>query len=252
MEYNREMIKNGIPAEIAELRVYDELDSTNSEAKRYALSGGKTPALFVADRQTAGRGRMGRSFYSPEGVGIYMSLLLSVKESLDDTLLMTTAAAVAVRRAVYSVCGRDTDIKWVNDLYLDGKKVCGILCELLGNEKMMIVGVGINLSTSDLPLEIAEIAGSLGVVGENVREVLCAECASELYRIWRELPSDTFSEEYRKHSLVLGKEISYTQNGETCFGTAADIDSKGRLHVTDRNGDTHILASGEISVRLRK
>ncbi|MBQ8850183.1 MAG: biotin--[Clostridia bacterium] len=253
MTYNKEKIKNAIPAEIAELRIYAETDSTNTEAKKYALSGGSAPSLFVADRQTAGRGRMGRSFYSPEGTGIYMSLLLPAHDSLADTLLMTSAAAVAVRRAIRAVTGRETDIKWVNDLYLGGRKVCGILCELIAreNEKMIIVGVGINLSTADFPSDIADIAGSLGVSEVDARNALCAACATELYNVWKELPSADFIEEYKQYSMVLGKEIRYVENGKSYEGIAVDIDNRGRLYVKDKDESTHILASGEISVRVR-
>lgn len=248
MTYNEEVIKKGIPSDVSRVFLYEEIDSTNTEAKRYALSGGCAPALFVADRQTSGRGRMGRSFYSPEGTGIYMSLLLPVKESPEDTLLMTSAAAVAVRRAIRFVCGREVGIKWVNDLYLNDRKICGILCELLADRGMMIVGVGINLSTEDFPTEISHIAGSLGVSGAEVRDALCAACTTELYRIWRELPVADFIEEYRQGSVVLGREVRYTENGQTYYGRAVDIDDRGRLYVEDSQGHPHILASGEISL----
>ena len=248
MIYSEEAIRKGIPSEIGGVFVYDEIDSTNTEAKRYALSGGTAPALFVADRQTSGRGRLGRSFYSPEGTGIYMSLLLPVKERLEDTLLMTTAAAVAVRRAIRSVCGIETGIKWVNDLYLNDRKVCGILCELLGGESMMIVGVGINLSTRDFPSDISHKAGSLGVLGEGVREALCAACASELYGMWSELQTVGLVEEYKQGSIVIGREVCYVENGQTYYGKAVDIDDRGRLYVEDNTGVIHTLASGEISL----
>ncbi len=240
--------------EVADVRIYAETDSTNSEAKRYAVSGGRAPALFLADRQTAGRGRLGRSFYSPEGSGLYMSLLLPTKPELADTVLMTSAAAVAVRRAILSVTGKDTGIKWVNDLYLNGRKVCGILCELLSSERMMIVGVGINLSNGDFPEEIAHVAGSLGVSDPNgeLRDTLAARCAKELLEIWETLGDGGFMDEYRKNSIVLGDEIIYTENGVSRSGLAVDIDSRGRLTVKDSDGITHLLSSGEISVRPSK
>lgn len=240
--------------EVAEVRIYEETDSTNSEAKRYAVSGGRAPALFLADRQTAGRGRLGRSFYSPEGTGLYMSLLLPAKAELTDTVLMTSAAAVAVRRAILSVTGIDTGIKWVNDLYLDGRKVCGILCELLGTEKMIIVGVGINLSDGGFPEDIAHIAGSLGITDPDgaLRDTLAARCVKELTSVWETLGDGDLIDEYKKHSTILGNEVIYTENGVSRSGLAVDIDSRGRLIIEDAEGINRVLASGEISVRPSK
>lgn len=251
MEDRLNRIKDLLSREVKEVRLYSETDSTNSEAKRYSLSGGCAPALFIADRQSAGRGRLGRSFYSPDGTGLYMSLLLPAKTELADTVLMTSAAAVAVRRAILSVTGKDTGIKWVNDLYLDGRKVCGILCELIGAEKMMIVGVGINLCDGGFPEEIAHIAGSLGIADPDgeLRDMLAVRCVKELTAIWETLGVGTFIDEYRKHSTVIGDEIVYIENGISRSGLAVDIDSRGRLIVKDAEGITHVLASGEISVR---
>ncbi len=250
--YDRNWITAHIPAEAGELFLYSEIDSTNTEARRHALRGSGS-AVFLADRQLSGRGRMGRSFYSPRGSGIYLSLLLPLEGNPEDILLMTSAAAVAVRRAIFAATGRETGIKWVNDLYYNEKKVCGILCESVqsAERRYVIVGVGINLSTEIFPDEIAAVAGSLGVLGEDKRGELAALCISELYRIWSNISDTVFMEEYRQYSTVLGKEITYTENGVTYGGVAENIDERGRLYVRDGQGSVRILASGEISIRMK-
>ena len=250
--YGKEWIKAHIPAEAGELFLYGEIDSTNSEARRRAMDGSGA-AVFLADRQSAGRGRMGRSFYSPGGSGIYLSLLLPLDGNPEDILLMTSAAAVAVRRAIFSATGRETGIKWVNDLYYREKKVCGILCEAVRTAERfyVIIGVGINLYTEVFPDELASVAGSLGVCGEDKRGELAALCISELYKIWNNISDSSFIEEYRRYSTVLGKEITYTENGVTYEGVAESIDERGRLYVRNDRGGVHILASGEISIRTK-
>ena len=252
MEYDKKLLKKILPKKISVVRIFDEVDSTSSEARRYALCGECKNALFISDRQSGGRGRMGRSFYSPSDTGIYLSLLLPAPSQAYDLLSVTSAAAVAVRRAILSVTGVSTGIKWVNDLYLNGKKVCGILCETLSEQKAMIIGVGINLYPSPLPAEISDIAGAI-LDTENVtglREALAAKVAEELLIITSQKDNDKLWREYKENSIVLGREIRYIQNGVSYSGIATDIDSYGRLFVTDPEGNTQILSSGEISVRF--
>ncbi len=250
--YDSEKLRAALPSETDELFIYEETDSTSTEARRYAARGGSGAAVFLADRQTAGRGRMGRSFYSPEGTGVYLSLLLPKGEACGDALLMTSAAAVAVRRAIFKTTGKDTEIKWVNDLYFSGKRVSGILCERIvaDGREHIIVGVGINLSTTVFPKELADIATSLGDYDGGVRQALAKECIRELFEVWQSLGEPSIMEEYRRHSAVLGREISYTQNAQTYAGVAESIDDRGHLHVRRTDGELCILSSGEISVRL--
>lgn len=249
MIYNVSRLKTLLPSEIPTVTVYDEIDSTSSEARRYAVSGGTANALFLADRQSGGRGRMGKSFYSPAGVGVYLSLLLPVPERSSDLLTVTSAVAVAVRRAILSVTGISVGIKWVNDLYLENRKVCGILCELLADS--MIIGIGINLYSSQLPDELSCIAGAIlnGEADNETREDLVAAVVKEVVAILKE-PSEETMEEYRQNSIVLGKEIRYIQNGVSNVGVATHINQHGHLYVRDSKGDTKILSSGEISVKF--
>ena len=166
---------------------YGTIDSTNSEAKRYGLSGGAIPAVFVAREQTAGRGRMGRSFYSPNGTGLYYSMLLPLPEKTDHAVSLTAAAAVAAAEAISRVLGCEVGIKWVNDLYRDGKKVAGILCESFPYEdkRLAVIGIGINLSTQQFPEELAEVAASLfgtdqAAMDEEQKERLIEELTHRL------------------------------------------------------------------------
>ena len=228
---------------------YAEIDSTNAEAKRLALDGVKF-AVVAADFQTAGRGRMGRSFYSPNGRGAYFSILYTPTASLSDAVSVTSASAVAVMHAIRSLCDRQTEIKWVNDLYLDEKKVCGILAESVcraDGTYGIIIGIGINLH-GRFEGELAEIASSIDA---NVtREELIAEVLRELLP-YLDDPSDrSWLMDYRLHSCVLGREITWTRTGETWSGRAIDIDENGALLVQTASGEQMRLATGEISLRV--
>lgn len=247
---NENFLSNALSDTPLSLLLFPTIDSTNSEAKRYALDEKKIPALFLSEEQTAGRGRMGRSFYSPNGTGIYLSLLLKTKDALSDPITATTASAVAVRQAILSVTGISVGIKWVNDLYYEGKKVCGILAEsfFVGSERYLIVGVGVNLSTEQFPQELQGKAGSLFSEETNLRDTLAAEMAKRLWEVLT-APSD-FMHEYRAASIVLGQAITYLQNGVEHRGIAESIDDLGRLSVRHEDGTSALLASGEISVRM--
>ncbi len=234
----------------ASVTVFESIDSTNTEARRAAERGEGTPALIIARHQSAGRGRMGRSFYSPADTGLYMTVLVEASDSLVDTVLLTTAAAVAVARAIENTAGTVVDIKWVNDLYLGGKKICGILCESFetGGKKYVAIGVGVNLYTEDFPAELADIAGSLGVM-DDIRAELAADIFGSLWRFYCLGERADMLEYYRARSMVLGKRIVFYENGAEYFGEALDIDEYGRLTVRLDDGSKKILSSGEISLR---
>ena len=244
-------ILRALGARLLSVRIYPTVDSTNSEAKRYATAGGKAPCAFLAEAQSAGRGRMGRSFYSPADTGIYLSLLVRSEDALPDAVMLTTGAAVAVRRAIRRVTGAEVGIKWVNDLYRDGKKICGILAEsfCLGEERFVILGVGVNLYTEAFPDELREIAGSVLDQPQALRNRLAAELIARLYDLAADVRPEAFMDEYRAASVVLGRQIVYCENGVTRSGYAESVDDRGRLHVRHGDGNEAILASGEISVR---
>ena len=218
--------------------VYDALDSTSSECRR-RLEAGEGRCLVLAERQTAGRGRQGRDFFSPVGRGLYFSLLLSTVGGIAAADGFTAYAAVCVRRAVRECCGIDCGIKWVNDLYLGDKKVCGILTEAVGDA--LIVGIGIDILPGELPAELTDTAGALGV--DCDRNALCAAIVNGLLA-W-DGGDRGFMEEYRAASIVLGREIAFLQNGEERRGIARDLAPDGGL-VVETGGRLCRLDSGEV------
>ena len=225
-----------LPLELAQLdlRVFDEIDSTNLEAKRLAMTGLSRCAV-IADRQTAGRGRLGRSFYSPPGCGIYTSLLLRPRpDQLADVTLLTTAAGVAVCRALEKAAGVQAEIKWVNDLYLNGKKICGILTEGVTDfESGMIESIVIGYAE---PPTVT-------------RSPLAAAMLAELLPLAEDLSSRSFLPEYRRRSMLLGREIVFSRAGGRFAAVAEGIDDNGGLVVRLPDGSRETLRSGEVSVR---
>ena len=231
----------------------DEIDSTSAEARRWAESGGKAPVLFVAERQTAGRGRLGRSFYSPSDTGIYMTLLLEIGEDFPDTAGLTSAAAIAVLRGTDRLTRGKTQIKWVNDILLDGKKICGILAESfwVGDKTYAAIGIGVNVSTKDFPEDIRGIAGSIGKRVDRVK--ICERIACELYDLClcASRGDRLYMQEYRERSAVLGKRVTFIREGMASEGIATDIDDDGALCVVLDNGEKVTLSGGEITLRLK-
>ena len=231
--------------------VFDEIDSTNTEARREAEVGLSTPALILANAQSAGRGRMGRSFFSPPATGLYMSLLIEAKTELADTVRMTTAAAVSVASAIEELCGVEVGIKWVNDIYFGGRKICGILCESFvcgDGKRYAVIGIGINLYTEDFPEEIKDRAASLFPRG-GVRNALAAAIARKLCEFWKAPENERMMEYYRAHSIVLGKRVVFTEKGVEREGTALSVDGFAALRVRTDDGEERILTGGEISLR---
>ncbi len=186
-----------------------------------------------------------------------MSLLFDVTEdSPTELVALTSAVSVAVAEAAEAVSEKKCLIKWVNDIYVDEKKVCGILAEMLsaGGRKYVIIGIGINLRTEVFPEDIQQIAGNLcDDIRSDIKEALINSVCCGVCEIKQKLAEGDFSymEEYRKRSMVLGKEIVFTQNGVSYRGVASEINDNGGLCVTLEYGETRILNSGEISLRLR-
>ena len=235
---------------ISEVFVLETVNSTNLYAKELAQKGAKSGSVVIANHQTAGRGRLGREFYSPENTGLYMSILLHNECTILDPSAITIAAGVAVCRAISTTCNKNPQIKWVNDIFLEGKKICGILAEAgteSGTLSYIIVGIGLNISTEVFPGELKSIAGSLNT---NVsRSIIAGEIIKEFFNLMPQCGGQELIDEYKSLSLILGKKISFTKNGETYFGIATDINIEGNLIVTLDNQETVILKSGEVSLR---
>lgn len=240
--------------EIAEVICLEEIDSTNLEAKRRILGGSTRFSLVVANRQTAGKGRMGRTFYSPEGSGVYCTLAYPVEAPMERAVSVTGAAAVAVMRAIRRLTGIQTEIKWVNDLYLNGKKVCGILAESITlpddpTRRFMILGIGVNWYRATFPEELDSIAGSVGAEGVD-RATLISGICRELLPFLLHAEDRSWLEDYRRHSCVIGKRVRWSCGDVAAEGSAVDVDGDGALLVRTEDGDTLRLRTGEISLRV--
>ncbi len=240
-----------IPKNI-EVRYFDVIESTSTAAKSDA-GRAECDVLYVARRQTAGRGRLGRSFISPEG-GLYMSFLFCGERRAEDALKMTVYAAVCVARAIEALTGLDVKIKWVNDLFLGEKKLAGILCEGVfdtrGGICAAVLGIGVNL-VGDLGLEIKDIATTLSEHTECVpsAEELLVKIVEELYSLSGERFADVLCE-YRRRSCVIGKRVKVLKADSEYYATATDIDEAGRLVLQKEDGSCEHLMTGEVSVRL--
>ena len=240
----------GVDGEHLSIYAYQTLDSTNQRAKLLAMEmRGDDPVLIVAESQTSGRGRMGRSFYSPQGTGIYFSVLYRPQASLHAAVSVTCAASVAVMRAIRKLTGVQTQIKWVNDLYWNGKKVCGILTEAVtsGGGSYVIVGIGVNLSTDSFPSELTDKAGSLGCDTISRADWIAA-IYRELIGFLRDPQDHSWLQDYRACSCVIGKRITWVTNDQSFEGTAVGIDAHGGLQVRLPDGEHRVLRTGEISI----
>ena len=231
---------------------YECIGSTNAEAKKYAAEAESfEPVLFLAREQSAGRGRLGRSFLSRRGRGIYMSLLYFTDDALTDAVLVTTRAAAVVADAIEKVTGVPAKIKWVNDIYNSRGKVAGILAESVfcGEKRAVIVGIGINIGEDDFPPELASIASSIGCVSEKQREkIICL-----ITRGLLEPESVDHMDEYRRRFMLWGERVELFSAGESLgCGIVLGVDDNGGL-ILLREGktDAEIIRTGEVSVRKR-
>jgi len=238
----RALLGRGLP-----LRCLGSIDSTNTMAKQWARQGVPHGAAVLADRQTAGRGRLGRSFFSPEG-GLYMSLIVDSVGIPPGQL--TTLAAVAVLRAAEQVTGRQLHIKWVNDLLLDGRKVCGILTEGIVQGDAVarsVIGIGVNTGPMALPMELEQTAGSLHLPGQPVdREALAAQIIGGILDGLPRVPAHMA--DYRARCITLGQQVAFVHEGRPRIGVAARMDDDGALWIATPEGPLRLLA-GEVSLQ---
>ena len=246
--------------QVMEILVFDSLESTNKTAKEMALTEPAHDIVFVANQQTAGRGRLGRSFYSPKNAGLYLSILFRPRFDMRHSILITTAAAVAVERAIEKLSPIKLTIKWVNDLYYNEKKICGILTEAIsdfetGRIGYVVLGIGVNCFDVAYPDELTGVAGNVG--GGFSRNQLAAEIINQWYRLLPTIQDRKFLEEYRQRSFILGQEIliypAGNKEAEGVLAQALSIDENGGLVVRYLSGPdfglTATLSGGEVSVR---
>ena len=253
-----EGIRKGLRDEIKDIDiiVYDEIDSTNTEAKRRLYSSEvKDFTVIVSDMQKGGRGRTGKSFTSPKGSGVYFSIILHPKDSYDFSYfdLTTVKAAVAVAEGIKEATAKQAEIKWVNDLFLNGKKICGILSELDADfesrsVKSVIVGIGINVNEprDDSFKDLKDIAGYIGT--DVIRNEILSSILNAFYENNFVKSDKEIIDYYKKHSLVIGKELSFELNGKKYSAKGIDINDKGNL-IVDTGKEKITLSSGEVSIK---
>lgn len=241
------------------LHCFDSVDSTNLLAKRMAAQGAPHGTLLLATHQTAGRGRLGRSFHSPENQGLYVSLLLRPGCPAEALMHLTCAAAVAMCDALEAACGVRPGIKWTNDLVWGSRKLGGILTELgwTGDGRLdyAIVGIGINRSqqVEDFPADIRDMAASVSMMAGRPIDAL--SLAEAMVRGLWDMDSRLMTQkaemltQYRKDCITVGKQICLVTPESTRYGRALDVDGDGGLVVEFSDGHRETVAAGEVSVR---
>ncbi len=239
--------------------VVPTVDSTNALIREMAGRGEPEGCVVVAGEQTAGRGRRGRQFYSPKDTGIYISLLLRPKHcAIERATGFTSMAAVAMCEAIESVSGEAAQIKWVNDVFVRGKKVCGILTEASldmenGEAEYVVLGAGVNVYPpgDGFPEELKAVAGTVfEELHSDAKNRLAGEFLNRMMAFYAAPDADAYVEKYRARSLVLGKRITVLQGESARSATVCDIDGACRLLVRYDSGETACLSYGEIQVRV--
>ena len=241
----------------AEIFVYDSVGSTNDEARKYAARDSGKNAFFIAREQTSGRGRRGRSFVSREG-GLYISYLLHPTLPTRDAIMLTVFSAVALEKTVRELSGAEPKIKWVNDLFLGGKKLAGILAEGEFTKdgsgfEYAVVGIGINLHGASAPAEISGIATTLEAeCGARVDIAEFAGKLAERLASFEESQISEYMHEYRSRSLVIGKRVGLVSSGESFFATVLGIEDDGAIRVVLDSGEERTFYSAEIGIVLEQ
>lgn len=250
--FSAQAVEALLPEGLAHVRVYPSLDSSNNKAKELAAGGCPHGTVVVALTQTGGRGRYGRSFASPAG-GLYLSVVLRTRE-LPDTTMLTASAAVAVCRAVETVTGFEPRIKWVNDVLLDGKKLCGILSEAVtdlesGGIEWVVVGIGINVSSEQLPEELRPVTAALyeREADGMTRIRLAAELLKNI--LPHPMTGGEMLSEYRRRLSMLGQNVTVHAPDGVYPALAEDLDEQCRLIVRLPDGTRRVLSGGEVSLR---
>ncbi len=234
--------------------VYDTVDSTNNYGKKLISNGSKEETIIIANEQTKGRGRMGREFFSPANTGVYMSFVIFPNRHVSLLGTLTTKVCVAICRVIETIKDCKAEIKWVNDIYVDKKKVCGILTEAVtdfesGTVEAIVIGIGLNVSTNsrDFPDELSLVAGSINPLSVS-RNAIVAKIINEVMAIYIDGDDKLLMEEYRGRCFLIDKEITYYRNGVSCTGKAVDINEMGNLVIEKENGEIDILNSGEVTL----
>ena len=246
------------------IHTMESTTSTNDLAKLYANHNSTTPAIFISEEQTAGRGRLGRKFVSPSKTGLYISLCLFPTIALEDLSLITCATAVACVETLEELTGKSLNIKWVNDLFYQDKKVGGILTEVISDfesqqVQSLIVGMGINLieNPQSFPEELHSIVGSIFSSKTEYdnssfnRNHFIAQFLEKWTFYYQNLSKRDFIESYKEHSNVIGKSIKVIEGTQVYHAYTKDIDENGHLIIEKEDKSLHALSYGEVSIRTK-
>lgn len=248
----------GLPLQY-DVHVHARIDSTNAEAARLAQQGAPEGTVVIADAQTAGRGRLGRTWHSPPGTGLWLSVVLRPPLPPAACSGITLTAGVAVAEAIEQVTGLKPGIKWPNDVLIDGRKVCGILTEIAAEwDKVhhLILGIGINVNQTeaDLPADLRGSAGSLRLAsgGRVSRHHLCVALLDEFARRYPAFQRDGFAAvraDWLRRSVTIGQHVTARSAAGTVSGIADGVDADGALLIRTENGATVRVTSGEVTLR---
>lgn len=240
--------------------IHKTVASTNIIARELAINGAESGTVVIAEEQTSGYGRNGKSFFSPYGTGIYMSIILNLKKEkkIFNSSFITTAAAMAVSKSIEEISNENTQIKWVNDVFINGKKVCGILTEGAfsfedGKLDYAVIGIGVNVNfpKNGFPKELNNIAASINSKNNansntksDIRNILVAKILENLYDYY--FNDVNFYEEYKKRSFLIGKKVSININNKEHIVKVLDIDKTFALVAKFQDGKIDKIVSGSI------
>lgn len=253
------LTKQGIEKYLAidglDIRIYKEVKSTNDVAKALAADGAGEGVVVIAQQQSGGKGRLGRKFYSPSDSGVYMTIIL--RPSVEKTPYLTVLAAVAVAEGIERAGGKPASIKWVNDVFADGKKCCGILTEAVadletGGVEFAVVGMGVNVTTPDggFAPEIKDVAAAACDGVEDGRNKVVAMVLNAYFEAYRSFDKAEIAKRYKAKSFLTGREITVVKGNENLRAKAIEIDDDCRLVVEYGDGLRETLSAGEVSLKV--
>jgi birA, biotin-[acetyl-CoA-carboxylase] ligase region len=242
------------------ITVHDTIDSTNTAAKKQAIDENNFGKIIIANEQIAGRGRLGRSFHSPANSGIYLSIILAPDRlKFSSPTFITIYAALAVCLTIEKLTGKTPQLKWVNDVFLNGKKICGILTESMldfenGTVQWFVLGIGINVELGNVPAELTDVIGAIFEAEKATitRNQIAAELINQLLSLNEHISEPELIAQYRERLYMLGMQVDVVMPTYTYTATAIDITDAGHLLVEKTDGEQFELAFGEISVRPKK